>query len=90
MGEGKKPKDKMKVILSIVIILLVLFIVGMFVIKPAIEKRDANRVNEGIQYAIITLMQQVATCNPVPLTFENQTINVIAIECLQQEQTTGK
>lgn len=36
----------------------------------------------GYQQAIIQLMQQAATCQQVPVTFQNQTINMIAVECL--------
>ena len=79
-------KNKIIIVLSIVVVLIILFIIGMLVIKPAIQRRDAGMVNQGIQYTIITLMEQVATCQVVPLIFENQTIEVIAIECLQQQQ----
>ena len=76
---------KVTIALSIVIVLLILFIVGMFVIKPAIQNHNNRMVNTGVQYAVVSLMQQAATCDVVPLTFENQTINIIAVECLQQQ-----
>lgn len=38
----------------------------------------------GYQQAITQLLQQVLTCQQVPITFNNQTINVIAVECLQK------
>ncbi len=37
----------------------------------------------GYEQAIFQVMQQAATCQPVPLFFNNQTINVVAVECLQ-------
>lgn len=52
-------------------------------------KQDKNLgiFGEGAQYgyeqAIIQVVQQVATCQQVPLRIENQTINVIAVDCLQ-------
>ena len=76
---------KITIALSIVIVLLILFILGMLIVKPAIQNKNEEMVNAGIQYAIVTLMQQAATCDVVPLTFENQTINIIAVECLQQQ-----
>ncbi len=88
MEEIKKDrakKDKVKIILVVAVSLLVLFIIWMFAIRPAIEKRDVKLANEAIQYAIVTLMQQAITCELVPLTFANQTINLIAIDCLQQQ-----
>ena len=43
-------------------------------------------VQLGYQQAVEQLIQQAATCNSVPVTFKNQTINMIAVECLQQRQ----
>lgn len=40
----------------------------------------------GYQQAVLQLMQQAATCRQVPLFYNNQTINVIAVECLSQAQ----
>ena len=77
---------KITIGLSILVVLLVLFIIGMFVVKPAIERHDDEMINAGIEYAIVSIMQQAVTCESVPLTYQNQTINMIAIECLQQQQ----
>jgi hypothetical protein len=43
----------------------------------------------GYQQAVIQLLNQVSTCQQVPVTYENLTINVIAVECLQQAQNCG-
>ena len=40
----------------------------------------------GYQQAITELMQQAATCEAVPVTLKNQTINMIAVECLRQQE----
>ncbi|MBL7159947.1 MAG: hypothetical protein ISS95_00110 [Candidatus Aenigmarchaeota archaeon] len=37
----------------------------------------------GYEQAIVQLVQQVSTCQQVPVIVGNQTINVIAVECLQ-------
>ncbi len=78
-------KNKVIVGLLVTVVLLILFIVGMFVIKPAIQKYRDKMINAGMEYAVFLLMQEVSTCKLIPLTFENQTIEVIAIECLQQQ-----
>lgn len=39
-------------------------------------------VQLGYQQAIVQLIQQAATCQQVPVTFQNKTINMIAVECL--------
>ena len=38
----------------------------------------------GYEQAITQLVQQAATCQAVPINFQNQTINMVAVECLQQ------
>ncbi len=42
----------------------------------------------GYEQAVAQLFQQASSCQQVPVFFNNQTINVIAIECLQV-QTEG-
>ena len=73
-------------ILIVIIVILVGVILYALVIKPAINGYMVNAQNQGIQYAIYSIMQQAVQCQPsgVPLIFGNQTINIIAIECLQQ------
>jgi len=39
----------------------------------------------GFEQAVTQLVKQVATCQQVPITFQNQTINVIAVECLKNQ-----
>ncbi len=38
---------------------------------------------QGYEQAVIQLAQQVVTCEQVPLRIGNQSINVIAVECLK-------
>lgn len=37
----------------------------------------------GYEQAVAQLFQQASSCQPVPVFFNNQTINMIAVECLQ-------
>lgn len=52
--------------------------------------RDMGSFQQGVQIgyqqAIIQLVQQASTCQPVPIFIENQTINMIAVDCLNEEQ----
>jgi len=56
------------------------------------QEKDLERFQQGLQQglqqgfeqAIIQVVQQATTCQQVPLRVENQTINIIAVECLQQ------
>jgi hypothetical protein len=43
-------------------------------------------INYGYELAVTQMFSQVGSCQQVPLTVENQTLKVIAIECLQQAQ----
>jgi len=87
---GKNKKDLLIISLIAVIILMLGFFAYMFLVRPAINGFIINEQNRGIEYGaqqtVITIAQQAATCNPVPLTVGNDTINLIAIECLQQPQ----
>ena len=38
----------------------------------------------GYEQAISWLFQQAGSCQQVPIMYNNQTINIIAVECLQQ------
>ena len=38
----------------------------------------------GYEQAVSQMFQQAGSCQQVPLTMQNQTINIIAVECLQQ------
>lgn len=38
----------------------------------------------GYQQAVLQIMQQMATCQQVPVTYNNQTLHAIAAECLQK------
>jgi hypothetical protein len=41
----------------------------------------------GYQQAIVDIMKQAYTCQPVPLYAGNQSLKMIAVECLQQQNT---
>lgn len=73
-------------ILLLIIVVLIGFLVYAFAIRPAITGYMAEKQFEGFEYALVSIMQQAATCQPVPLTYNNQTINMIWVECLQQAQ----
>jgi hypothetical protein len=72
-------------ILLLVIGILVLFLVYLFVVKPQITGYVVNAQNQGYAFAIASVMQQAATCQAIPLTLGNQTMNLVWIDCLQQQ-----
>ena len=80
----------------VIIVVLALVIAGMFVNswytrRMAKEQQEQIGIfQQGAQYgyeqAIIQVIQQAVTCQQVPLIVGNQTINMIAVECLQQTE----
>ena len=85
MGERNKAGLIIGILLLIIVILIG-FLVYAFIIGPKLSGYVINAQNQGYAFAISSIMQQAATCQTVPLTFGNQTINLIAVECLQQPQ----
>ena len=83
--EKGKSKTLIWVLIAVIVVLagLVLY---MLVIRPAITGNVVRLQNDGVQYAVYTIMQQATSCQPVLLTFGNQTINMIAIGCPGTEQ----
>jgi hypothetical protein len=74
-------------ILYITIIVLVLILLGTFSYigyqkykESKVEKDNLLR-GEGYQYAIAQMMTEAVKCTPVPLTFNNQTITMFALDC---------
>jgi uncharacterized membrane protein len=41
-------------------------------------------LNDGYTQAVVQLMNQAATCQQVPINYQNQTLNIIAVDCLRQ------
>lgn len=73
-------------ILILVIMILIGFVSYAFVLKPTLNGYVISGYNQGYSDAIIQIAQQATTCQQVPLTIGNQSINMIAVECLQQAQ----
>jgi hypothetical protein len=80
---GKDKRDKLILVLLIAVILLLAFLGYLFLIRPAISNYVVRVQNEGVEYAIYTLMYQASQCpsTGVPLTYQNKTINLVALEC---------
>ncbi len=78
------------------IILLLLFLLVITIAHVAFDYRDDNVENnqeelqlaaqQGYEQAIVQIIERAVTCEQVPLFISNQTINMIAVECLQQAE----
>jgi len=69
-------------ILILVIVILLGIIVYAFVIRPQITSYAVKVYNQGYENAILQVVQEIVTCKPVPLRVGDETINIIAVECL--------
>lgn len=73
----------------IVALLLIIVVLGgivlySFLVKPQISGYTVEKQQQGIDFAVVSILQRAAQCQTVPLTYENVTLNLIAVECLQQ------
>jgi len=82
-----KEKSRIVILVLVFVILLMgVFMAYLLLVRPAVTGYAVRAQQQGVEFAILSIMQQAATCQQVPLTFGNQTINLVAIECLQQAQ----
>ena len=77
-------------VLSIALLVAIGYI-GLSVYQNVKAQKEQNLyiqgAQEGFKTAIGQIIQTAATCQQVPLTFENTTVNMIAVECIQQQQS---
>ena len=83
-------KKKLWKVLIIIAVILVVLVAGFFVLRSIQNSRDTVVFSNGVQYgyaqAIVQLMNMSLDCQPVPLYAGNETIEVIAVDCLQPVQ----
>lgn len=85
----KINKQIWAIIALAVLLVGALVYIGISKWNEAKQQEQLGIYQQGAQYgyeqAIIAVAQQAATCQKVPLKIENQTINIIAVDCLQQK-----
>ncbi len=76
--------------LTIVLAILLILAVGYIVIDKYTtykEQKEQELIQQGAQkgyeQAILQIAQQAATCNQVPLLVGNQSLNIIAVDCIK-------
>jgi hypothetical protein len=80
-----KGTGKRKTIVKILILLAIIAAVVIFyllIIKPTINGYVVKAQIQGVQYAVLTIMQQASTCKQVPLYAGNITMKMIWTDCL--------
>ena len=84
--------NKSVVITISILVVLLLVAIGFIAFDQYSEwkaQADNQLFQEGMQtgyeQAIAQLYQGASQCQQVPVTYNNETVNVIAVECLQQQ-----
>lgn len=77
-------KNVLITLLVVVIVIMAAVLVYTFLIRPGITGYAVDNYNQGIEFAIVSIIQQAEPprCQIIPLTFEDRTINLVAAECL--------
>ena len=91
MVKESKKKTVILIISLSALLLAALIYVAVDIYSDYRDSRDLKFYQQGASYgyeaAVYSLVQQAVKCEQVPVTIsENQTINMIAVECLQPAQ----
>jgi hypothetical protein len=85
---GRLMIKKKKMAILFIILVLALGYVAIDIYSEIMVQEQFLLFQQGAQFgyeqAVTQLFQQAASCQPVPVFFNNNTINVIAVECLQE------
>lgn len=88
--EVKMSKTNLTVTILIILLLVAVGYIGYTKYTNWNNNRQLSAYQQGAQYgsdqAIAYIYDQAKTCQQLPITIQNQTINLIAVECLQQAQ----
>jgi len=85
-GDGKKT------VIAVLVILLVIAAVYVgynFYMNYQYQQQIAalqEGAGLGYEQAVVDLINQASECNVVPVTYNNVTLNMVAVECLQVPQ----
>ena len=85
----RRNKTALVIWLLVLIILILLILVAyVFLIQPAIVNYTINKQSQGAQIAVDSILREVVQCKIFPLQVGNETINLVALECLDLPATT--
>jgi len=81
-------KSKTITIILAISLVLALGYIGIGKYSAYKQEKELGVFQQGAQYgyeqAVVQIAGMAVSCEQVPLQIENQTINMIAVECLQQ------
>ncbi len=86
--KSKINRQKAAIIFMGILLILALAYIGLDAYQESRQQEQLSIFQQGAQFgfeqAVTQIVQQASACQSVPLYVENTTINVIAVECLQQ------
>ena len=80
-----KIKDKRDVLIWVLVLVLAALLIVLayvFLVKPAITGMVLDYYTAGQSDAIYSIIEYAKTCQQLPLTHGNETVNLIAVNCL--------
>jgi uncharacterized membrane protein YraQ (UPF0718 family) len=92
-NNGIKKTGVIIAVLAILLVIAVGYIIYTQIANHQLQKQISvfqQGAQVGFEQAIITIMQQASNCQQVPLTVEDQTLNLVAVECFQQSGNEEK
>jgi hypothetical protein len=78
----KDKRDLLIWILGIIVVGLLLLLAYIFLVKPALNGLVVEGYYMGQNEAVSSIIEYVKTCQQLPLTYGNETVNVVAVNCL--------
>ena len=81
-----KPKKDRKLLKGIgigILIVVLLIVVGYFGLNKYNNIYQSG-INYGMEYALVTILTETTKCQPFPIQYQNETYNLILVECLNQ------
>ncbi len=86
----RMDKQRLIIVVLIVVLLFALSYIVFDFVRTRQEVQNSNffqiGAQQGYEQAIIEIVQLAVTCQQVPLLINNQTINIVAVECLKNTQ----
>lgn len=81
-----KKLDKQNILVIVLSLLLIIAVgyIGYGYYSNVNARNQMNAAQMGYEQAVVQLFRQAASCQQVPLRVGNQTINLVAVECLQK------
>lgn len=86
---SRKPRNKLVFVLVAVIVVLALLVLYAFAIRPAVSGYTINAQNEGINYALSSIVSQVQQNGYAQIPVGNQTLVLVPYSPQASNQTSS-